>query len=322
MIRIGVIGIGNMGYNHVRVYNDLNDLCELVAICDTDSKRVEAVGKKFKIKYYTDFRQMIKNEKLDAVSVVVPTDLHTEVGLYCLENGIDVLIEKPISLDIEGAKELIEAARKKNKILMVGHIERFNPAIRFVKKFLERNENGKVISLNSKRYGSIYGMEKISADAILDIGIHDLDVMRYLLDKKIISISKKSFKIIDKKFDDFGIVDLVFDGNIIGRIEVSRLLPFFMKIRELEIQCEKSLIKVNYINQDVSIYMGGESENEFGKEFTDFLLPRAKILTPSIKKEEPLKAELKHFIDCVVNRRKPLVDGEEALENVKLLLGD
>lgn len=185
MIRVGVIGTGAMGQNHVRIYSEMDGV-ELVGISDIDKKRVEAMATQFKTKAFTDYKKMLA-EGLDAVSVVVPTKLHKQVVLDALDAEVHVLVEKPIADTTENADMMIAAAKKAGKILMVGHIERFNPAVIKLKEIIDSGALGKIVSISTKRVGP-YNPRIRDVGVILDIGVHDIDVISYLYGKRINSV--------------------------------------------------------------------------------------------------------------------------------------
>ena len=149
MIRVAVIGLGAMGRNHVRVLTDLEGV-KLAAVCDTDSEAVESVGQKHDVPAYTSWDDMLEREALDAVVVAVPTRFHLEAALAVLARGCHVLVEKPIASDLEEGRRLVDSARRANKVLAVGHIERFNPAVRELKRRVARGEIGRMFQLQAR----------------------------------------------------------------------------------------------------------------------------------------------------------------------------
>ena len=293
LIRVGVIGTGAMGQNHVRIYSEMEGV-ELVGISDVDQKRVEAMATQFKTKAFTDYKKMFA-EGLDAVSVVVPTKLHKQVVLDALDAGIHVLVEKPIADTTENADLMIAAAKNAGKILMVGHIERFNPAVIKLKEIINSGTLGKIVSISTKRVGP-YNPRIRDVGVILDIGVHDIDVISYLYGKKINSVYAIAGADIHS-FEDHASIILRMDHNFAGVVETNWLTPH--KVRQLTAIGVKGVAYLDYINQTVQLH-----DNEW-------------IRKAKVEPSEPLKNELAYFIDCAGTGKAPNPcgeDGKHALE--------
>jgi UDP-N-acetylglucosamine 3-dehydrogenase len=293
LIRVGVIGTGAMGQNHVRNYSEMEGV-ELAGISDVDQKRVEAMATQFKTKAYTDYKKMLA-DGLDAVSVVVPTKLHKQVVLDALEAGVHILVEKPIADTAENADTMISAAKKAGKILMVGHIERFNPAVIKLKEIIDSGTLGKIVSISTKRVGP-YNPRIRDVGVILDIGVHDIDVISYLYGKKINSVYAIAGADIHS-FEDHASIILRMDHNFAGVVETNWLTPH--KVRQLTAIGVKGVAYLDYINQTVQLH-----DNEW-------------IRKAKVEPSEPLRNELKYFVDCVAKGKDPKPcgeDGKHALE--------
>jgi len=293
LIRVGVIGTGAMGQNHVRNYSEMEGV-ELVGISDVDQKRVEAMAAQFKTKAFTDYNKML-SEGLDAVSVVVPTKLHKQGVLDAFEAGMHVLVEKPIADTAENAELMIAAAKKAGKILMVGHIERFNPAVIKLKEIIDSGTLGKIVSISTKRVGP-YNPRIRDVGVILDIGVHDIDVISYLYGKKISSVYAIAGADIHS-FEDHASIILRMDHNFAGVVETNWLTPH--KVRQLTAIGVKGVAYLDYINQTVQLH-----DNEW-------------VRKAKVEPSEPLKNELKYFVDCVAKGKDPKPcgeDGKHALE--------
>jgi UDP-N-acetylglucosamine 3-dehydrogenase len=293
LIRVGVIGTGAMGQNHVRNYSEMEGV-ELVGISDVDQKRVEAMAAQFKTKAFTDYNKML-SEGLDAVSVVVPTKLHKQVVLDAFEAGMHVLVEKPIADTAENAELMIAAAKKAGKILMVGHIERFNPAVIKLKEIIDSGTLGKIVSISTKRVGP-YNPRIRDVGVILDIGVHDIDMISYLYGKKISSVYAIAGADIHS-FEDHASIILRMDHNFAGVVETNWLTPH--KVRQLTAIGVKGVAYLDYINQTVQLH-----DNEW-------------VRKAKVEPSEPLKNELKYFVDCVAKGKDPKPcgeDGKHALE--------
>ena len=318
MLNVGVIGIGSMGQNHVRVYSEI---ANLLGVSDADPELVNKICGKFKVKGYEDYRELLANPELEAVSIATPTDTHFEVGMAAIKAGKHVLIEKPFTTTKEEGEKLISAATEHQVTLAVGQIERYNPVVRLTKDMLMKNNFGDLISLTSRRVSSFPARIK-DVGVIFDLAIHDIDVLRYLVGTKIISVytlggtSKTEH---DHEFEDHANILLEFKGKkytISGFIEVNWLTP--MKVRKVSITCSKNFVEFDYINQSLEV----SSSTIFDYDITNlYQLPQKyEIRRISVKPEEPLKNELTDFLTAAKSGKKPLVTGEEGLETLKVAL--
>ena len=178
-IRVAVIGVGLMGQNHARVYTELPN-CELVAVSDLDEEKAKAVASKFNCKYYTDHKELVEKEKVEAVSIAVPTKNHKEVAIDVIKKNLNLLLEKPISNNVKDAEDIIKKAKEKKVKFLVGHIERFNPAVTKLKKIIDEDKIGPICSIIAKRVGTFPPRIK-DANIVIDVSVHDIDIIRYLM---------------------------------------------------------------------------------------------------------------------------------------------
>ena len=295
MIRTGVVGIGEMGQNHVRVYNEMEN-ADLVGIADVNERRVKEIANQHKTKAFTDYKDLL-NKDLDAVSIAVPTILHKKVALDFIKEGVICLIEKPIAVNIEDAKEIIREAEKNTVKLAIGHIERFNPAVTKLKKIIENGILGKMLLISTRRVGPF--VPRITDVGIIsDLATHDIDVVRYLAGQEPVNVFAKSGGIKNKK-GDHALVLLDF-GEVSASIEVNWFTPH--KVRSLVATGTEGIAYLDYLKQEVEIY------NSDWK------------MIPKIEKKEPLKVELEHFLECVKNNKEPLVDGYEGLKVLEIAI--
>ena len=182
-ISAAVIGVGATGKNHARVYSELGGV-ELVSVSDVNRANAKKIAEKYKCAHYSDHKEMLKEEDIDVVSVVVPTNHHTKVSLDCIERGVNTLVEKPIADTIENAEKIIDAVRKSKIKFTVGHVERFNPAVIELKKRLNGNELGRVFKVSAHRVGP-FPKRIQDVGVVVDLATHDIDVMRYLLESEV-----------------------------------------------------------------------------------------------------------------------------------------
>ncbi len=313
MLNAAVIGIGSMGKNHARIYAELDNV-NLAALADTNEKLVNELAKRYGAKAYTDYKEMLKNEKLDIISIAVPTKQHREVALEAINKKINVLIEKPIAADIGEAKEIIDAAKKNKMKLTVGHVERFNPSIIELKKRLEKNELGKIYKINIIRIGP-FPPKIRDVGIITDLGVHDLDIIRYLTGAEVKRLYAETEQRIHTQYEDLLTAILKLENNTLVVMSVNWLTP--VKVREILVIGEKGAFKADTLKEDLYFIKNPAIK----KEFTYQELKKGitgEMTKLNLSKEEPLKAEIKSFINSITNNREPAVTGEDALKALEL----
>lgn len=296
MIPVAVIGIGSMGKNHVRVYQEMDE-AELVAIVDKDLSLSDSLSRKYRVPAYNDYFEMLEKEKPLAVSVAVPTICHFEVVRDLLNAGLHVLIEKPISNTVDEAQELISIAQQKNQILMVGHIERFNPAINELKRQLDLGKLGKIFQIHARRLGP-FPSRIDDVGVIMDLATHDIDIMRYLTKSEIVRVYAETKQVLHESHEDLMDAIIRFADGTIGLLELNWLTP--KKIRELFVTGERGVYVVNYITQDLTFL---ENADAVSSDWDTISLLRGisegEVIQFYINKKEPLRAELETFISKV-----------------------
>lgn len=315
-LNIAVIGIGVMGKNHARVYSSLESV-NLIAVCDNNEETAKNIAKQYGINYYKDYNELLKKEKIDAVSICVPTKLHNQVALDVIKNKVNLLIEKPIATTIGEAKEIIHEAEKNKVKLMVGHIERFNPVIIELKKLIEKGALGKVFLVKSERF-SPFPKRVVDIGVTIDLSVHDVDIMQHLLKSKVKSVYCINSMKIHSKHEDLMTSILKFADGAIGTISCNWITPKI--VRELTVIGEKGMYKADYLAQELVMY-----KNDFTDKYIDWE-KRILTVTPgdmmkiNIVKKEPLRNEIESFIRCIVDDSEPPVSGEEGLESLNIAL--
>lgn len=315
MLKAAVIGVGMMGKNHARIYADM-ERTDLVAIADPDEVLVKKLSKKYGCKGYIDYKDMLESEKLDVVSVAVPTELHKKVAFDLIEKGIPMLLEKPISGTVTDGQEIIDSAKKAGVKLMIGHIERFNPAILELKKRLDAGELGRVFKIDVNRVGP-FPVRIRDVGVVVDLAVHDIDIIRYLTGSEVKRIRSEIDRRINSEHEDLLKALLRLENGTICDLNIDWLTP--TKIRELYITGEKGMFKVNYITQDIYFYENSIIDSS-KSSYTDVVkgVLEGKMTRFFIPKKEPLLAEIEHFVDCVENDLDPLVSGEDGLKALAL----
>ena len=296
-LRVGVIGTGHLGRHHARIYSELEN-CELYGIVDIDPKQREEIAAIYNTRAFVDYRELI--EHIDAVSVVVPTVLHYQISKDLLSHGIDVLVEKPMTSTLGQAWELLELSHQQKAILQIGHLERFNSAVLTLEKYL-----------NNPRFIESYRIAPfiergVDVDVVLDLMIHDIDIILSIVKSKIKKIEAVGVPVISPKID-IANARLEFENGCLVNVTASRVS--LKKERKMRIFQEDAYFSLNYA--DCLLYSCTlERDATEGKTYP-FRVIRNDI---PVSKIEPLRAELEAFLNSCYTRQKPLVSGEEGYE--------
>ncbi|MFX1511649.1 MAG: Gfo/Idh/MocA family protein [Promethearchaeota archaeon] len=313
MLRVGVVGTGAMGRNHVRVYSGMNDV-ELVAVSDSSPETLEHITTQYSCEGYLNFQDMLKKENLDAVTIAVPTKLHLNVAKVFLEVGIHVLVEKPIAVSVEEAEKLITIAKENNRVLMVGHIERYNPAISKLEELISKGDLGKILTCSARRLGP-YPPRITDVGVVIDWTVHDIDIMRLLCQSEPITVFCRG-KSVETSHEDYAIMLLEFENGVLGTIEADWLTQ--TRVRTLSVTGSKSFAELDYMNQQIELRgkVGDLKYQNF-----DELIKRLGQLSrwqPFVEKREPLKNELEDFIRAIQTQTLPKATGADGLQSIKI----
>jgi predicted dehydrogenase len=290
-IRIGVVGTGHLGTFHSKVYSTIKHKANI------DEKAGKEVAKKYNTEFLPDYKELI--DKVDAVSIVVPTVSHYKVAKDFILAGKHVLIEKPMTKTLNEAEELVSLAKQKGVIVQVGHIERFNSAVRAIEPFIKKPR-----FIECQRLGSIKKKGRIKdVGVVLDLMIHDIDIILGLVRSKVKNIEAVGISTVSDH-EDLANVRLTFQNNIIADITASRVTK--EETRKIRIFQEESYILLDYMHQEAFLF------KKSGRKLLKKKIP--------IRKKEPLKIELKSFIDCVRHKKRPLVSGQEGKQALNVAL--
>ena len=312
-IRVAVIGVGSFGRNHARVYADLQKnpvpglKVELAAIVDADKSRAEEVAKEFGAKVYSSIEEMLQWGKIQAASIAVPTVAHLKAAQPLLEGGVDVLIEKPLASNLFEADDLVRMAGRTHRIVQVGHLERFNPAVRAVQPLVTKPMFFEVHRL------SIFTPRSLDVDVVLDLMIHDIDVVLSLVNSPVKEIRAVGLPVLTNKVD-IANVRLEFHSGAIANFTASRVST--ERVRKLRFFQPHEYVSLDYSRRDVFKLSVKPAENPQGEGQTGFTMPDIVPSKPEVAEEEPLRAELRSFLEAVRDRSKPIVsleDGRRAL---------
>ncbi len=316
MTRVALIGLGAMGRNHLRVLSDLEGV-ELAAVCDQDANLLEAAERKYSVPAYRSWDEMLDKAPLDAAVIAVPTRFHCQAGLAALEHGLHVLIEKPIASTLDEGRQLLDAAQRAKKLLAVGHIERFNPAIRELGRRLEAGEIGRIYQLQARRQGPFPARIR-DVGVVIDLATHDLDVMHHLAGSDVQRLYAETEQRIHTDHEDILNALLKFESGVLGVLQVNWLTP--TKIRELSVLGERGMFLCNYLTQDLTHFKNAEFPPEADSEFRVRAVTEGEAVKFPVTQGEPLRLELQAFVQAVRGERPLEVDGEAGLRALHLAL--
>lgn len=309
IVNVGVVGTGHMGNYHARIYAELLN-ANLVGISDINEQRVTSLAKQYYTTAYTNYTELY--DKVHAVSIAVPTSLHYQVTKDFLEQGIHVLLEKPMTTNLEEAYKLIELAKKKDLILQVGHVERFNAAVTELKNVVKDP-----IFIECRRL-SPYNRRINDTGVVLDLIIHDVDIVLRLVNDKIAEINVAAESVYSE-FEDIANIQFIFDKGCIVSLTASRVTE--EKIRTLAITQPNAYIFLDYAAQELHIHRQSASHSpDFSNKQTMRYKQESIIEKIFVNKDNPLKLELAHFIDCVSKGIEPLTTLEDELRCLEVTL--
>jgi len=295
-LKIAVIGAGFWGRNHIRVLSELPQ-AELVAVCDINKQRAETVGEKYNIKFYTSSEELYKEEDFDAVSICVWSTELFQKAVEALNAGKHVFVEKPMASQVAEAEKMVEMAKSEGLHLTVGFIERFNPAVRRLKKAIVEGRIGSPVSATVKRVSK--WPERIGdVGVVKDTAIHDIDLLRFIFEEEPVTVYARTGRLRHKRFEDYAQVMLAFPDGKSAFLEANWLTPY--KVRRLTVTGSEAIITVDYITQEITIETSSQT------------------LTPRYEWEEPLRLELQHFVDSVLNDKDPMVTGLDGVKALKI----
>lgn len=293
-VGFGVIGTGFWGRNHARVLSELNNT-RLIAVCDIDADKAEATGKKYDVPWCSLDEDLLKMRDVEAVCICTSTTTHAEIASKAIKYGKHVLIEKPMASTAAQARDILRQAEGKNMLVMVGFIERFNPALRRLKSIIERDDLGEIVLAFARRVGR--WPERVGdVGVVKDSAIHDIDIMRFLFEEEPSSVYARAGSL-GHRFEDYAQIMLSFSGIKTGFVEANWLTPH--KVRTLTVTGKDAIASMDFITQEIFV----EDVDKKAKQKHEW--------------REPLTFELEHFASCILENREPDVtalDGLRALQ--------
>jgi predicted dehydrogenase len=296
-LRIGVVGVGVMGSNHARVLSGLSGVT-LAGVCDPDAERAGFVARTLGCAAVSSVEELL-DLKPDAVSIAAPTDLHHRIALQCIARGIHVLVEKPIASDVAEGQEIVAAARRAGVTLMVGHVERFNPAVEAIKQAL-RGES--ILSIGITRVGPFPPrMSKVGV--VIDLAVHDIDLIRWFTDSDIVEVQPQVSSAVAER-EDIALLQFRTANGVLAHINTNWLTPF--KARTVTVATRAKYIMGDLLTRQVTECFGFQPDGSYSMRHL------------SVGHSEPLRSELTAFIDAVRSGSPPAVTGEEGVASLDI----
>lgn len=313
-IKVAVIGAGMMGKNHLKTYKSLNGV-NLVGVYDIFPEACKAAAETFGIKAFSSLEEVAK--EVDAVSVVTTSVTHAEVGEFFLNKGIHCLMEKPLATTEAQCKKLIKAAKKNHVTLLVGHIEQFNPAVEQMHKLL--SDTSKICALSAHRMSAASG-RITDVDVAMDLMIHDVEVILSLVKSPVVNVQASAVKTkMSPQGKDFITALVEFENGVTADITASRITQ--ARVRTLSVTTDTNYIDMDFINQSINVHTQGRIPYVKQEDIPDWMHYGLKgsVEQLFIPTNQPLQAELNHFMNCVRGTETPRISGENALEALKII---
>jgi predicted dehydrogenase len=296
-LRVGVVGVGVMGSNHARVFAGLPG-AELVGVADPDRRQADFVARTLGCAAVDDVMQLLALN-VDAVTIAAPTHLHHDIALACIARGVHVMVEKPIASSVEEGREIIEAAHRAGVTLMVGHVERFNPAVETIKEAL-RSED--ILSIAITRVGP-FPPRMSNVGVVIDLAVHDIDLIRWFTDSEIVEVQPQVSNAVAER-EDIALLQFRTASGVLAHINTNWLTPF--KARNVTVATRGKYIMADLLTRQVTECFGFQPDGSYSMRHL------------SVGHSEPLRSELMAFVGSVRNGSAPAVTGEEAVASLDI----
>ncbi len=319
MITIAQVGAGAWGQNHIRTFSSLKD-CYLKICCDKRKETLEKIKAIYsqKLKLTENFEDILKDKEIEAVIIASPASTHAELAIKALSSGKHVFVEKPLALNLRDGDKMVEAARKHKRILMVGHLLSYHPAVLKLKSYINSGELGEILYLYSVRVN--LGRIREEENALWSLTSHDISVGLFLLEDMPEEVTAKGESYLRKNIEDVVFVTLKFKNNILAQIHASWLDPH--KMRKFTVVGSKKMAVFDDMqtSEKIRLYDKGVDRKVDYQTYAEYLaLRNGDINIPRIDMKEPLQIECQHFLDCIKNNVQPLSDGDKGIETLKVL---
>jgi predicted dehydrogenase len=296
-LRVGVVGVGVMGSNHARVFVGLPGT-ELVGVADPDRKQVEFVARALGCAAVADVDELLDRD-VDAITIAAPTHLHRDIALSCIARGVHIMVEKPIASSIEEGREIIRAAHRAGVTLMVGHVERFNPAVEAIKEAI-RGED--ILSIAITRVGP-FPPRMSNVGVVIDLAVHDIDLIRWFTDSDIIEVQPQLSSAVAER-EDIALLQFRTASGVLAHINTNWLTPF--KARNITVATRGKYVTGDLLTRQVTECFGFQPDGSYSMRHL------------SVGHAEPLRSELLAFLRAVRSGSSPVVTGEEAVASLEI----
>jgi predicted dehydrogenase len=298
-LKIGVVGVGVMGSNHARVLAEMSNV-RLVGIADPDRKQRDFVARTLGCEAFGDLDSLLKCG-LDAITIAAPTHLHHELALECIARGIHLLVEKPIAPTVEEGRAIVAAARRAGVTLMVGHVERFNPAVESIKRAIKDED---ILSIAITRVGP-FPPRMSNVGVVIDLAVHDIDLIRWFTDSEIVEIQPQLSSAIAER-EDIALLQFRTASGVLAHINTNWLTPF--KARTIHVATRDKYLIGDLLTLQVTECFGFQPDGSYSMRHL------------SVGYAEPLRSELLAFVNAIRNRRTPAVTGEEGVASLEVAI--
>lgn len=317
---IAVIGCGYWGGHYVRLFTQLQET-HVVAVCDLIPENLKNIKQRFPdVTITSDYNTILDMPGIDAVVIVTTAHHHYDIARKFIEAGKHILIEKPMTTRVEDAEHLIELADARQVTLMVGHVYLYNSAVRKMKSYIEEGRIGQLYYLYTQRTN--LGPVRYDVNSLWDLATHDVSILNYLLDATPLWVNAVGHQIIENAREDVGFITLGYPNNVIGHIHVSWADPD--KVRDIVIVGSEMRLYFNDLNPQEPIRIFEKGLRPPLQDMTDssdyrFTIRDGDIISPNIPLSEPLREQCSHFVECVLTGQRPLSDGQNGLDVVRIL---
>jgi UDP-N-acetylglucosamine 3-dehydrogenase len=298
-LRAGVVGVGVMGSNHARVFSDMAGI-ELVGVADPDIKQREFVARTLGCAAFADMDGLLR-AGVDAITIAAPTHLHHDLTLECISRGVNVMVEKPIAPTVEEGRAIVAAARRAGVTLMVGHVERFNPAVESIKRAIKDQD---ILSIAITRVGP-FPPRMSNVGVVIDLAVHDIDLIRWFTDSEIVEIQPQLSSAVAER-EDIALLQFRTASGVLAHINTNWLTPF--KARTIHVATRDKYLIADLLTMQVTECFGFQADGSYSMRHL------------SVGYAEPLRAELLAFIDATRSGRTPAVTGEEGVASLEIAI--
>ena len=298
-LRVGVVGVGVMGSNHARVLADMPGV-KLIGVADPDRKRCEQVARSLGCVSFADADGLLRR-RVDAVTIAAPTHFHREIAIDCAARGIHVLVEKPIASTVEESRAIVAAARRAGVTLMVGHVERFNPAVQSIKRAIKDQD---ILSIAITRVGP-FPPRMSNVGVVIDLAVHDIDLIRWFTDSEIVEIQPQTSSAVAER-EDIALLQFRTASGVLAHINTNWLTPF--KARTIHIATRDKYLIGDLLTLQVTECFGFQPDGSYSMRHL------------SVGYAEPLRSELLAFVSAIRSSETPAVTGEEAVASLEIAI--